>query len=72
MSTSLPTLKQTMCKRPSGEGKPTADLVCGRGSGPPKGPRLDAVPYLGCLGGSRLPPARPVGVLEPEEYSFGL
>lgn len=37
----------------------------------PEEPGLDVEPYLDCLDGSRLPPARPVGVLEPEEYSFG-
>lgn len=37
----------------------------------PEEPGLDPEPYLDCLDGSRLPPARPVGVLEPEEYSFG-
>lgn len=43
----------------------------GGGQGPPEGLGLDSASYLDCLGGSRLPPARPVGVLEPEEYSFG-
>ena len=37
----------------------------------PEEPGRDLEPYLDCLGGSRPPPARPVGVLEPEEHSFG-
>ena len=72
-----------LCKQTKVRAFPPASMFLGRGtpvSGlwgmqkvirAPEGLGLDSVSYLDCLGGSRLPPARPVGVLEPEEYSFG-
>lgn len=46
-------------------------VVVGGGQGLLEDPEWVVGSHLGCLGASRLPPTRPGGVLEPEEYSFG-